>query len=148
MENKRNNDIRDFKSNLRRRGMKATPQRVAVHEAMLKLGHASADMIAEEIAKAGTAKVTAASVYNTLSTLSLLGIYSRRLSSTNRMFFDVNTFEHIHVYDCENNSYRDLVDDDLLALVNSRLGHRRFRGYTVEGIDVQIVVRPTRKARK
>lgn len=105
-------------------------------------------MVAEEVSKAGTVKVTTSSVYNTLSGMALIGIYSRRLSSTNRMFFDVNAYEHVHVYDCDNNTYRDLFDDDLLAMVNSHLGHKRFRGYTVEGIDVQIVVRPTRKGKK
>lgn len=148
MESKRNYDLREFRTNLKRRGMKATPQRIAVHEAMMKLGHASADMVAEEIAAAGVTKVTTASVYNILTGLAMMGIYSHRLSSTNKMFFDVNTSEHIHVYDCENNTYRDLFDDDLLAMVNSHLGHKRFRGYSVEGVDVQIIVRPTKKARK
>lgn len=138
-------DSKEFSSILKRNGLKATPQRLAVHQAMLKLGHASADMVEEEIKAAGTVSVTAASVYNILSQLALIGVYQHRLSANNKMFFDVNTFRHAHVYDCENHTYKDLQDMELMALVQQHLGRKKFRGYTVEDIDIQIVVRPTKR---
>ena len=46
-------DIIQFKRLLRDRGLKATPQRVAVHEAMLALIHAGADAVAAWIAEHG-----------------------------------------------------------------------------------------------
>lgn len=138
-------DISQFKNILKEKGLKATPQRLAVHDAMLKLGHASADMVAGQMQAAGITRITIASVYNILSTLADLKLYSRRLSSNNKMYFDVNTFKHIHVYDKENNEYRDVIDDDLVSLVESRLKGRRFRGYTVDSIDIQIVCHPSRR---
>ena len=74
---------------LKKNGLKATPQRLAVHEAMTHLGHASADQVAEFIDKKGETKITMASVYNTLCQMALLGIYSYRHSAANKMFFDV-----------------------------------------------------------
>lgn len=145
MTNSRNTNIETFKTSLKRHGLKATPQRLAVHEAMMKLGHASADMVTEEIRKNGTTKVTVASVYNILSNLALLGIYDHRLSANNKMYFDVNTFRHIHIYDCENHSYRDLIDEELMGLIESHLGRKRFRGFRIEDIDIQLVARPTRR---
>lgn len=138
-------DILQFKNILKEKGLKATPQRLAVHDAMLKLGHASADMVAGQMQAAGITRITIASVYNILSTLADLKLYSRRLSSNNKMYFDVNTFKHIHVYDKENNEYRDVIDDELVSLVESRLKGRRFRGYTVDSIDIQIVCHPSRR---
>ncbi len=138
-------DISQFKNILKEKGLKATPQRLAVHDAMLKLGHASADMVAGQMQSAGITRITIASVYNILSTLADLKLYSRRLSSNNKMYFDVNTFKHIHVYDKENNEYRDVIDDELVSLVESRLKGRRFRGYTVDSIDIQIVCHPSRR---
>lgn len=138
-------DILQFKNILKEKGLKATPQRLAVHDAMLKLGHASADMVAGQMQSAGITRITIASVYNILSTLADLKLYSRRLSSNNKMYFDVNTFKHIHVYDKENNEYRDVIDDELVSLVESRLKGRRFRGYTVDSIDIQIVCHPSRR---
>ena len=51
-----------FKSVLKRYSLKATPQRLAVHEAMLSLGHASADQVREWLADHGGTRVTVASV--------------------------------------------------------------------------------------
>ena len=124
--------VDDLKIILKKHGLKATQQRVAVHMAMLHLGHASADMVAGETARAKVANVTAASVYNILSQLADIGIYSRRLSANNKMYFAVN------------NTFRDLQDDELIDYVQSHLGRKRFRGYKVEGIDIQIVCRPSK----
>lgn len=136
--------VEELKVILKKHGLKATQQRIAVHMAMQNLGHASADMVAEETARAKVANVTAASVYNILSQLSDIGVYSRRLSSNSKMYFDINTDRHIHLYDSVNNTYRDLPDEGIIELVQSHLGRKRFRGYKVEGIDVQIVCRPSR----
>ena len=61
-----NNDIDQFVAKLKKHSLKATPQRIAVHKAMIRLGHASADMVAGEIAREGEASITVASVYNIL----------------------------------------------------------------------------------
>jgi len=139
------NDVAALRAVLKKHGLKATPQRIAVHEAMMKLGHASADMVAAEIEKNGSASVTTASVYNILSQMALLGVYDHRMSSNNKMYFDVNTFKHAHMYDCENHVYKDIMDDELMALVYDHVGHKKFRGYTIEDVMVQVVVRPTKK---
>lgn len=137
--------IEEFKVVLKKHSLKATPQRLAVHEAMISLGHASADMVTEAIQAKGTTKVTVASVYNILTQLAMLGVYDYRLSSNNKMYFDVNTFGHMHFYDKENHLFKDVIDDDLLALIQSHLGRKRFKGYKVESIDIQLIGRPTRK---
>ena len=113
----------------------------------MRLGHASADMVAEYISKKGGQSVTIASVYNILLSLSDLGIYHHRYSSNNKMYFDVNTFKHIHLYDTVSNSYKDLLDDELISLVESRLKEHRIRGYKIDDIDIQIICRPSRKSR-
>ena len=135
----------EFKIILKKNSLKATPQRLAVHEAMMELGHASADMVTEVIKNKGVAKVTIASVYNILTHMAMLKIYNYRLSANNKMYFDVNTFKHIHLYDHENHVFRDVVDDELIALLESYLGRKRVKGYKIEGIDIQLVGRPTRK---
>ena len=138
-------NIEEFKKVLKKHDLKATPQRLAVHEAMISLGHASADMVTEAIVAKGTTKVTVASVYNILTSLAMLGIYDHRLSSNNKMYFDVNTFDHMHLYDRENHIFKDVVDEELLTMIQSYLGRKRFRGYKIEGIDIQLIGRPTRK---
>ncbi len=132
-----------FKSVLKRHALKATPQRLAVHEAMLDLGHASADQVSEWIATKCDTKVTTASVYNILTQMTLLGVYVHRFSATNKMYFDVNTFRHIHLYDTVNNEFKDVIDEELMETVESRVRKKRYRGYKVDGVDIQIICHPT-----
>ncbi len=137
--------LEEFKALLKKNSLKATPQRLAVHEAMMELGHACADMVTEHIKEKGEAKVTVASVYNILTHMAMLGIYDYRLSANNKMYFDVNTFKHIHFYDTANHTFRDVIDDELVKIIESHLSRKRVRGYKIEGFDIQLVGRPTRK---
>lgn len=138
-------DIESFKAILKEHELKATPQRLSVHSAMMALGHASADMVSEYIEQNGLAPVTVASVYNILSSLADMGIYDRRLSSSNKMFFDVNTFSHIHLYDATSDEYKDVVDEDFARMVAEHFRGRRFKGYKLDRVDIQLVCHPTRR---
>lgn len=145
MNNHKCPNIEEFKTLLKKHSLKATPQRLAVHEAMMSLGHASADMVTEVIKDKGTAKVTTASVYNILTHLAMIGVYNYRLSANNKMYFDVNTFKHIHFYDKDNHTFRDVIDDELVQLIESHLSRKRVRGYKIESFDIQLIGRPSRK---
>ena len=138
-------NLEEFKAILKKHSLKATPQRLAVHEAMIALGHASADMVTEPIKEKSTAKVTVASVYNILTHMATLGVYHYRMSSNNKMYFDVNTFKHIHFYDQANHAFRDVIDDELVMLIESHLSRKKVKGYKIEGFDIQLIGRPTRK---
>ena len=96
---KNHTNIEQFKAILKKHSLKATAQRLAVHEAMMQLG-------TDAIRRNGKAKVTVASVYNILTQLALLGIYDYRMSANNKMYFDVNTFPHMHIYDRESHISR------------------------------------------
>ena len=145
-------DMNGFRKFLKKNDLKATPQRLSVHQAMMELGHACADDIVEFIRGKGDGRqgggITKASVYNILRELAQMGLYGYRMSRTNKMFFDVRPYEHPHMYDVENHCYRDIIDDDLVSIVDDFLGRKKFKGYTVEGIDIQIIVRPTRRRYK
>ncbi len=132
-------DIEAYKNILKDKGLKATRQRVAVHEVMMELGHASADMVRDLIASKNTAKVTTASVYNILSQMAILGIYSYRLSKGGKMYFDVNPTCHLHLYDPQADTWMDLQDEELTEMVESRCKRRRFKGYKVDSVDIQII---------
>lgn len=136
--------MEEFKNLLKKHSLKATPQRLAVHQVMMELGHASVDMVTEKIKDTGV-KVTTASVYNILSQLALIGIYDHRMSLNNKMYFDVNAYGHMHFYDMENHTFRDIIDDELYEMIQQKLMRKRFKGFKVEDIDIQIIGRPTRK---
>ena len=148
LDNQKFLSIEDFRDCLKKHGMKVTPQRIAVHEAMLTLRHASADMICELIAMKDGAKVTVASVYNILTSLASRGFYSHRLSNNNKMYFDVVTSDHIHMYDTVNHTFTNVQDDGGLLDEARKLLSKRFKGYKLDRIDIQILAHPTSRRRR
>jgi len=142
---KRTNDMEAFRRMLKSHDLKATPQRIAVHKVMMELIHASADTVYEAIVKEGSCNITQASVYNILSGLADEGIYSRRMSSNSKMIFDINAYRHVHLYDTRNHEFMDIEAEELLNAAVQGIRRRRFRGYKIDDIDIQILCHPTRK---
>ena len=138
-------DVIQFKRLLRDRGLKATPQRTAVHEAMCALVHAGADDVTAWIAAQEGTRISAASVYNILTLLADLGIYGRRSGQSGKMVFDVRTGRHLHLYDTQSGTWSDLEDEALLTWMEAHFKGHRFRGYKIDGFEVQLLCHPTRK---
>ncbi len=137
--------MEEFRDALREHGLKSTPQREAVHEAMSALVHASADMVVDYIAETTKKRISTSSVYNILLALSGAHVYGSRMSSSGKMFFDAVPARHIHLYDPSTDEYRDVVDEELLDMVETHVRHKRFKGLKVDDIDIQLVCHATRK---
>lgn len=136
--------LEEFQTQLRRHKLKATRQRLAVHEVMMELVHASGDMVCEKLRERG-AVISDASVYNILSQLADARIYAHRVSATGKMFFDVDPTRHLHLYDRVHHEYRNVEDEELNEIITARLKRRKFKGYSVEDIEIQFIAKPTRK---
>jgi len=122
---------------LKSHGLKATSQRIAVYEAMLILGHASADSVCKTIAEQG-GSATVATIYNVLDSFAEHGILSRRFSSNNKMYFDITTTPHCHFYDTVTDTISDYEDPQLDSIVREYAEKNHLAGYELSGIDIQI----------
>lgn len=140
--------MQKFKALLKQHNLKATPQRLAVHGAMLQLIHASADQVAQLIEQESELKVSVSSVYNILTQMAALGIYGRRLSIGNTMVFDVNAASHLHLYDPQNNIFKDIQDPDLMMDIEERIKKHRYRGFRVSSVEVNVICHPPKKRKK
>ena len=54
-------------------------------------------------------------------------------------------FTHIHLYDSVNNEYKDIMDEELVELIEFKIKNKRYRGFKVDGIDLQVICHPTAK---
>lgn len=120
--------------------LKATKGRVAVYGVLNEYGHASADMILERI-RTDFPEVTVATVYNVLESFVKCGLVARRLSQGTRMLFDVNNYEHVHLYDSESGALKDYDDSALVQLVKDYLAGRNIDGFKMESVDIQLIGR-------
>ena len=140
--------MQNFKALLKQHRLKATPQRLAVHNVMLQLIHASADQVAAVLKEESELKVSVSSVYNILSQMASLGIYGRRMTTSNVMYFDVNPGNHLHLYDPEKSIFKDIQDPDLLADLEEKIKKHRYRGFRVSSVEVVVICHPPKKRKK
>ena len=134
-----------LKESLKARSMKLTPQRAAVYEALSELGHADAGRILAYVREHGTAHLTEASAYNTLSLLVELGLCVKSPNPGGNMVFDINTAPHMHIYDRIDGTLKDLPDDGTLEQLTSVLRKNKYTGYKMESVQVLLVCKPRRR---
>lgn len=129
----------DTRELLKSRGLKVTPQRVAVYNSMRFLGHASADDVFRNISEDVADGMNVATVYNVLQSLTDAGLLVKRLSADRKMYFDVTTANHCHFYDEETNSISDYDDPELVAMVENYLKGRKLRNFELDRVDIQLL---------
>ena len=109
---------------------------------MKRLGHASVDMVNEDL-KSVEPALTVATIYNVLELFAECGLVERRFSCNNKMYFDVNTQDHIHIYCTDDNSFVDVDDTKLLSAIYRQLKKKDFGDFSISGIDLQIIAKRT-----
>lgn len=138
MEELQNLTGEEIRERLNRHGLKATPQRVLVYEAMCRLGHASADSVYRHLGGPGS-PLTIATVYNVLESMTEAGLLALRPSFKGKMFFDVNTDSHFHIYRKDTGTVSDFRDEKLLEAVGEGIRGNLPEGLVLDGVEIQII---------
>jgi Fur family peroxide stress response transcriptional regulator len=123
---------------LKTAGLKVTPQRMAVLEAVYKAGpHPTADKIIDYVQKIspGIAKGT---VYNVLGVLVDKKLIKRVKTDKDIMHYDGILEKHHHLYCLSSDRIEDFVDDELDQLLLSYFKRKNIPGFRIEEIKLQI----------
>lgn len=126
-----------IKELIKEKGLKATPQRIAIYESMRKLGHACADMVVDDL-KDNFPTLTVATIYNVLESFVEVGLLAKRFSLNHKMYFDINIHEHAHCYDTITNHFIDIDDPELYKLVQNYISTKQIENFEIAGIDIHI----------
>ena len=127
-----------IKEQLNRCGLKATPQRVQVYDAMCALGHASADGVYQHLG-GDRGPLTVATVYNVLESPTESGLLVRRPSFSNKMFFDVHPDNHFHLYRADTHEIVDFRDEALERAVTERVRAVLPGNLELDRIEIQVL---------
>ncbi len=122
---------------LARHGVQPTPQRVEVAEVVFaRAQHLSADQIIAAIRATG-ARVSKATVYNTLNLFCEKGLLRTVEIDPTRQFYDSTSTPHHHFYNVDTGELTDIPQDAVELKVNAELPP----GTQRHGVDVVIRVR-------
>ena len=119
-------------------GLKVTPQRIAVLEALHALHtHPTAEEVIAYI-KTHHPSIAIGTVYSTLDTFTKLGMVSKVKSERDAMRYDAVTETHHHLHCAETDRIEDYFDEDLNALLHEYFTKKRIRNFRVADIRLHI----------
>ena len=125
-----------FEKECRRRGMRMTPQRLAVYRALAEdITHPTADALLAKL-RVGMKGLSRATVYRILESLEREGFVSRVSTTDGVGRYDANLAPHQHLV-CRRCG--QIADMELAALKPLRLPRRGPAGFVLEALDIRVV---------
>lgn len=131
-------NIKTIAKNISEKGLKVTPQRVAVMQALYKLHHPRAEEIFREVS-ATIPGLSPTTVYNVLDILVEKGIIRRAKTETGGMRYDAVPDHHHHLYSTTNDRVEDYFDPELDALLTDYFSRKNIAGFRLQEIKLQIM---------
>ncbi|MDR1501397.1 MAG: transcriptional repressor [Prevotella sp.] len=125
---------------LKSKGLKVTPQRIAIYEAVIRLNHPSADNIIEYI-KTNHPHISVATVYKVLDSFVENNILKRVKTEKDIMRYDPVLSDHHHLYCTQTERIEDYQDEELTQLISDYLEKNKIKNFKVENIQLQITGR-------
>ena len=119
-------------------GLKVTPQRVAVMQALEKLNHPRAEEIYKEVSTSmpGLSPTT---VYNVLDVLVSKGIVKKVKTESGIMRYDAVQDHHHHMYCMKSDRVEDYFDPELDKILQAHFEKKRIEGFKIEDIKLQLM---------
>jgi Fur family peroxide stress response transcriptional regulator len=120
-------------------GLKITPQRIAVLEAVIELGnHPTAENVIEFI-KTNHPNIATGTVYKTLETFVVKGLIKKVKTDRDIMRYDGMTDPHHHLYCSTSDRIEDFMDPELHKIIGQYFETHKIPNFKIEDIKLQII---------
>lgn len=131
-------EISEIKYKLIEKGLKITPQRLAILGAIYELNnHPTAENIIEFI-RTNHPNISTGTVYKVLDTLVENGIIAKVKTDRDIMRYDGVVDKHHHLYCSTCDLIEDYKDDQLDRLLKEYFKNKKFPGFEIEDFVLQI----------
>jgi len=135
-----------MKEQLTAAGLRVTPQRIAVLNALHKSpSHPTAEEISRIVRK-NHPNIATGTIYHILDTFTSRGICHRVKTDRGAMLYDVVNEKHHHIY-CEGSGrVEDYYDEQLDALIEDHFRKKKITGFDIHDVRLQIVGKFNKKS--
>lgn len=128
----------DFREQLKHKGLKVTPQRIAIYEAVVKLkNHPTAENIIDYIKK-NHPNISVGTVYKVLDSLVENHLIKKVKNEKDVMRYDAIMQKHHHLYCAETDKIEDFEYPELDKLIAEYFSKKKIKGFKVKDISLQI----------
>ncbi|MFO7922810.1 MAG: Fur family transcriptional regulator [Bacteroidales bacterium] len=134
-----NTDQLELRSRLKEKGLKVTPQRVAVYQALIRLNnHPTAENVADYVRNEHP-NIATGTVYNILETFTDKELVKKVKTEKDVMRYDAMMENHHHIYCEDSEKIEDYFDNDLDELLYKYFKKKKIPGFNISEIRTQIV---------
>jgi Fur family peroxide stress response transcriptional regulator len=127
-----------FRETLKEKGLKITPQRVAIYEAIVSLkNHPTAENVIEYV-KINHPNISVGTVYKVLDSLVENELLKKVKTEKDIMRYDAKLLNHHHLYCVESERIEDYEDDNLNELIKNYFKNKKIKNFKVQDIKLQI----------
>lgn len=131
--------ITEIRNKLKEKGLKVTPQRIAIFEAIVKLNnHPTADNIIDYI-RSNNPNIATATVYKVLDALVDNELIRKVKTERDIMRYDAIMVSHHHIYCSDSDKIEDYTDNELSELLEKYFENKKIPGFKIEDIKLQII---------
>lgn len=128
-----------FKEKLASKGLKATPQRLYVYEALLNSrNHPTAEEVYKKVSQV-LPSVSLSTIYNTLETFVEHRLINKVYNETGIARYDAFVETHHHIYSENGEIVADYYDEKLVELLNDYFNKNKINDYEIKEIRLQII---------
>lgn len=129
----------EIRNKLSEKGLKVTPQRVAILEAITKLNnHPTAENIIEYIRR-NHPNIATATVYKVLDALAGNDLIKKVKTDRDIMRYDAITENHHHLYCAESDRIEDYFDTELNEMIGNYFAKKGIPDFEIADIKLQII---------
>ena len=131
--------INEIRNKLIEKGLKVTPQRIAILEAIIKLNnHPTAENIIDYI-RNNHPNIATATVYKVLDALVANELIKKVKTERDVMRYDAVMESHHHLYCSESDRIEDFVDTELNEMIEKYFEKKKIPDFKIEDVKLQII---------
>ncbi len=127
----------DIKNKLSEKGLKITPQRMSILEAIYSLNHPTADDIVKHIRKKHS-NIAIGTVYKVLETFVEKELIKKVLTDKDVIRYDALLIHHHHLHSSESVLIKDYIDEELDKILTEYFEKKSINDFKIEEISLQI----------
>jgi Fur family peroxide stress response transcriptional regulator len=131
--------VEEARQKLIEKGLKITPQRLAVYEAIISMNnHPTAEYIIDYI-RGKHPNIAIGTVYNVLETLEKNRLITKVQTSSGTMRYDADMEPHHHLFSTESDEIGDYYDTDFDRIIRDYFSRKNIKGFTPSEIRLHIL---------
>ncbi|HJZ40668.1 MAG TPA: transcriptional repressor [Bacteroidales bacterium] len=134
-------EIKEIRNKLVEKGLKVTPQRIAILEAIATLNnHPTAEQIIDYV-RQHHPNLATGTAYKILEVMAGHELIRKVKTDRDIMRYDAMMENHHHLYCIQSDRIEDYMDAELNNMLESYFNKKNIPGFTIEDIKLQIIGR-------